>query len=116
MFSNSSLCNDKDAMFRWISENVFKFFFMQWQGCNVKMNKWECFQILLYAMTRMQMNKWECFQILLCNDKDAMLRWISENVFKFFFMQWQGCNVKMNKWECFQILLYAMTRMQCLDE
>ena len=78
MFSNSSLCNDKDAMFRWISENVFKFFFMQWQGCNE--------------------------------------RWISENVFKFFFMQWQGCNVKMNKWECFQILLYAMTRMQCLDE
>ena len=85
MFSSSSLCNDKDAMLRWISEmNVFKFFFMQWQGCNVKMNK-----------TRMQ---W---------------RWISENVFKFFFMQWQGCNVKMNKWECFQVLLYAMTRMQC---
>ena len=77
MFSSSSLCNDvfKDAMLRWISEDVFKFFFMQWQGCNVKMNK--------------------------------------ENVFKFFFMQWQGCNVKMNKWECFQVLLYAMTRMQC---
>ena len=60
MFSSSSLCNDKDAMLRWISENVFKFFFMQWQGCNVKMqwkdkmNKWECFQVLLYAMTRMQ--------------------------------------------------------------
>ena len=80
MFSSSSLCNDKDAMLRWISEDVFKFFFMQWQGCNVKV---------------------------------AMLRWISENVFKFFFMQWQGCNVKMNKWECFQVLLYAMTRMQC---
>ena len=78
MFSNSSLCNDKDAMLRWISENVFKFFF---------------------AMTRIY----------------AMFRWISD-VFKFFFMQWQGCNVKMNKWECFQILLYAMTRMQCLDE
>ena len=72
MFSSSSLCNDKDAMLRWISEDVFKFFFMQWQGCNVKMNKWGCFQ-----------------------------------------MQWQGCNVKMNKWECFQVLLYAMTRMQC---
>ena len=71
MFSSSSLCNDKDAMLRWISEDVFKFFFMQWQGCNVK--------------------------------------WIS----KFFFMQWQGCNVKMNKWGCFQVLLYAMTRMQC---
>ena len=65
MFSSSSLCNDKDAMFsssslEWqcnvkrISENVFKFFFMQWQGCNVKMNKWGCFQVLLYAMTRMQ--------------------------------------------------------------
>ena len=50
----SSLCNDKDAMLRSISENVFKFFFMQWQGCNVEMNKWECFQVLLYAMTRMQ--------------------------------------------------------------
>ena len=48
-----------------------------------------------------------------CNVKVAMLRWISENVFKFFFMQWQGCNVKINKWECFQVLLYAMTRMQC---
>ena len=82
MFSSSSLCNDKDAMLRWISENVFKFFFMewQWQGwCNVKMNKWG----------------------------------ISEDVFKFFFMQWQGCNVKMNKSGCFQVLLYAMTRMQC---
>ena len=74
---------------------------MEWQGCNVKMNKWECFQVLLYAMTRVQ---W----------------WISEDVFKFFFMQWQGCNVKMNKWgcfqgilRCFQVLLYAMTRMQC---
>ena len=76
MFSNSSLCNDKDA-----SEN-----------------------------------KWMFSNSSLCNDKDAMFRWISENVFKFFFMQWQGCNVKMNKWECFQILLYAMTRMQCLDE
>ena len=49
----------------------------------------------------------------LCNDKDAMLRWISENVFKFFFMQWQGCNIKMNKSGCFQVLLYAMPRMQC---
>ena len=76
MFSSSSLCNDKDAMLRWISENVFKFF-MQF---NVKI-------------------KWECFHSSLCNDKDAMLRWISEDVFKFFFMQWQGCNVKMNKWE-----------------
>ena len=39
MFSSSSLCddNDKDAMLK-----------------NVKMNKWECFQVLLYAMTRMQ--------------------------------------------------------------
>ena len=77
MFSSSSLCNEKDAMLRWISEDVFKFFFMQWQGCNVKMNKWECFQVLLY--------------------------------------EWQGCNVKMNKWECFQVLLYAMTRMQCFQ-
>ena len=76
MFSSSSLCNDKDAMLRWISENVFKFFFMQWQGCNVKMNKWGMFS-----------------SSSLCNDKDAMLRWISE--------------------ECFQVLLYAMTRMQC---
>ena len=75
MFSSSSLCNDKDAMLRWISEDVFKFFFMQWKGCNVKMNKWGCFE--------------------------------------FFSMQWQGCNVKMNKWECFQVLLYGMTRMQC---
>ena len=101
MFSSSSLCNDKDAMLRWISEN--KFFFMQWQGCNVKI-KW----------CNVKMNKWGCFQSSsLCNDKDAMLRWISENVFKFFFMQWQGCNVKMNKWGCFQVLLYAMTRMQC---
>ena len=54
MFSNSPLWNDKGAMLRWISENVFKFFFMQWQGCNVKMNKSGCFQVLLYAMTRMQ--------------------------------------------------------------
>ena len=37
MFSSSSLCNDKDAMLTWISEDVFKFFFMQWKGCNVKM-------------------------------------------------------------------------------
>ena len=78
----------------------FKFFFMQWQGCNVKKNKWGCFQVLLM--------QWQG-----CNVKVAMLRWISENVFKFFFMQWQGCNVKINKWECFQVLLYAMTRMQC---
>ena len=49
MFSSSSLCNDKDAMLRWISEDVFKFFFMQWQGCNVKM-----FSSSSYAMTRMQ--------------------------------------------------------------
>ena len=49
MFSSSSLCNDKDAMLRWISEDVFKFFFMQWKGCNVKMNKW-MFRVLLYAM------------------------------------------------------------------
>ena len=76
MFSSfSSWCNDKDAMLRWISENVFKFFFIQWQGCNVKMNKSGCFE--------------------------------------FFSMQWQGCNVKMNKWGCFQVLLYAMKRMQC---
>ena len=74
MFSSSSLWNDKDAMLRWISEDVsssslcneeamlrrisedvFKFFFMQRQGCNVKMNKSGCFQVfLLYAMTRMQ--------------------------------------------------------------
>ena len=74
LFSSSSLCNDKDAILRWISEDVFKFFFMQWKGCNVKMNKWGCFE--------------------------------------FFSMQWQGCNVKMNKWECFQVLLYGMTRMQ----
>ena len=100
MFSSSSLCNDKDAMLRWISENVFKFFFMQWKGCNVKMNKWGCFQVLLYAMFS---SSWM---------QGAMLRWISENVFKFFFMQWQGCNVKMNKWGCFEVLLYAMTRMQ----
>ena len=52
--SSSSLCNEKDAMLRWISEDVFKFFSMQWQGCNVKMNKWECFQVLLYAMKGMQ--------------------------------------------------------------
>ena len=75
MFSNSPLWNDKGAMLRWISENVFKFFFMEWQGCNVKMNKSGCFQVLLYAMTRM--------------------------------------NIKMNKWGCFQVLLYAMKRMQC---
>ena len=50
MFSSSSLCNDKDAMLRWISENVFKFFFMQWKGCNVKMNKWGCFEFFSYAM------------------------------------------------------------------
>ena len=97
MFSSSSLWNDKDAMLRWISEEVFKFFFMQWQGCNVKMNKW----VKMFSSSS------------LCNDKDAMLRWISEEAFKFFFMQWQGCNVKMNKWECFQVLLYGMTRMQC---
>ena len=96
MFSSSSLCNDKDAMLRWISEDVFKFFFMQWQGCNVKMNKERMFS-----------------SSSLWNDKDAILRWISEEVFKFFFMQWQGCNVRMNKWGCFQVLLYAMTRMQC---
>ena len=52
MFSSSSLewqgCNVK------MNNDVFKFFFMQWQGCNVKMNKWGCFQVLLYAMTRMQ--------------------------------------------------------------
>ena len=95
MFSSSSLCNDKDAMLRWISEDVFKFFFMQWKGCNVKMNKWGCFEF--FSM------QWQV----------AMLRWISENVFKFFFMEWQGCNVKMNKWECFQVLLYGMTRVQC---
>ena len=52
--SSSSLCNGKGAMLRWISEDVFKFFFMRWQGCNIKMNKWECFQILLYGMTRVQ--------------------------------------------------------------
>ena len=50
MFSSSSLCNERDAMLRWISEDVS----MQWQGCNVKMNKWECFQVLLYGMTRLQ--------------------------------------------------------------
>ena len=96
MFPSSSLCNDKDAMLRWISESVFKFFFMQWQGCNVKMNKWGYLQ-----------------NSYLCNDNDAMLRWIGEDLFKFFFMQWQWCNVKMNKWGCFQVLLYAMTRIQC---
>ena len=74
MFSCSSLCNDKDAMLRWISEKAFKFF-MQWQGFNVKMNKSGCFE--------------------------------------FFSMQWQRCNVKMNKSGCFQVLLYAITRMQC---
>ena len=96
MFSSYSLCNNKDAMLRWISENVFKFFFMQWQGCNVKINK-----------------VWMFSSSSLCNDKDTMLRWISENVFKFFLMQWQGCDVKINKWGCFLFLLYAMTRMQC---
>ena len=113
MFSSSSLCNEKDAILRWISEDVFKFFFMQWKGCNVKISE-------------------DVSSSSLCNDKDAMLRWISENVFKFFFMEWQGCNVKMNKWGCFeffsmqwggnvktnkwgcfQVLLYATTRMQC---
>ena len=54
MFSSSSLWNDEGAMLTWISEDLFKFFFMQWKGCNVKMNKWECFQVLLYGMTRMQ--------------------------------------------------------------
>ena len=54
MFSSYSLCNDKDAMLSWISDEVFKFFFMQWQECNVKMNKWECFQVLLYSMAGMQ--------------------------------------------------------------
>ena len=52
----------------------------------------------------------------LFNDNDAMLRWIGEDLFKFFFMQWQWCNVEMNKCGCFQVLLYAMTRMQCWDE
>ena len=114
MFSSSSLCNDKDAMLRWISEDVFKFFFMQWQGCNVKMNKWGCFKFFFmqWQGCNVRMNKMFSSSSL-CNDKDAMLRWISEDVFKFFFMQWQGCNVKMNKWGCFQVLLYAMTRMQC---
>ena len=78
---------------------------MQWQGCNVKMNKWEFFSMQFVRMNKSSSS--------LCNDKDAMLRWISENVFKFFFMEWQGCNVKMNKWECFQVLLYGMTRVQC---
>ena len=32
----------------------FEFFSMQWHGCNVMMNKSGCFQVLLYAMTRMQ--------------------------------------------------------------
>ena len=54
MFSSSSLCNDKDAMLRGISKEAFKFFFMQRQGCNVKMNKRGCFQVILCAMTRMQ--------------------------------------------------------------
>ena len=54
MFSCSSLCNDKDAMLGWISLDVFKFFSMQWEGGNVKTNKWGCFQVLLYATTRMQ--------------------------------------------------------------
>ena len=52
MFSSSSLCNERDAMLRWISEDVSS--------------------------------------SSLCNGKGAMLRWISENVFKFFFMEWQG--------------------------
>ena len=65
MFSSSSLCNDKDAMLRWISE--------------------------MFSSSS------------LCNDKDAMLRWISEDVFKFFYL----CNVKMNN-GYFQVLLYAM--------
>ena len=76
MFSSSSLCNEKDVMLRWISEDAFKFFFMQWQGCNIKMNKCRMFP-----------------SSSLFNDRDAMLRWISE--------------------ECFQVLLYAMRRMQC---
>ena len=58
--SSSSLCNGKGAMLRWISENVFKFFFMEWQGYNVKMNKWECFQVLLYGMTRVQWQGMQC--------------------------------------------------------
>ena len=53
MFSSSSLCNDKDAMLRWIGPDLFKFFFMQWQGCNVKKSKSGCFHFF-YAMTRMQ--------------------------------------------------------------
>ena len=93
MFSSSSLCNDKDAMLRWISDVSSS------SLCNDK-------DAMLGWIS-------QCFQVLLCNDKDAMLRWISEDVFKFFFMQWQGCNVKMNKSGCFQVLLYAMTRMQC---
>ena len=114
MFSSSSLCNDKDAMLRWISENVFKFFFMQWKGCNVKMNKWGCFKFFLCngkgAMLRwISENVFKFFFM----EWQGVLRWISENVFKFFFMEWQGCNVKMNKWGCFEVLLYAMTRMQC---
>ena len=40
------------AMLGWISQMFSSS--MQWQGCNVKMNKWGCFQVLLYAMTRMQ--------------------------------------------------------------
>ena len=74
-FSSSSLCNDKDAMLRGISK--------------------------------------ELSSSSLCNDKDAMLGWMREDVFKFFFMEWQGCNIKMSKWGIFQVLLYAMTRMQC---
>ena len=83
MFSSSSLWNDKDAMLRWISEDVSS-------SSLVLLNKY-----------------------VSMNGKGAMLRWISEDVFKFFFMRWQGCNIKMNKWECFQILLYGMTRVQC---
>ena len=60
MFSSSSLCNDKDAMLGWISEDVFKFFFVQWQGCNVQMNKRGCFQ-----GCNVKMNKSGCFQVLL---------------------------------------------------
>ena len=76
------------------------------QGCNVKMNKWGCFQVLLYGW---QMLRWISENVF----KFFFMQWQGCNVFKFFFMQWQGCNVKMNKWGCFQVLLYAMTRMQC---
>ena len=53
MFSSSSLCNERDAMLRWISADVSSSSLCNGK-CNVKMNKWECFQVLLYAMTRMQ--------------------------------------------------------------